>query len=946
MAFRFGPFRIVPAERVVEKHGERVQIGSRAFDLLLVLVENSGEVVSKKQLTSRAWPDTVVDEVSLRVHISGLRKTLGKTPLGTPYITNVSGRGYMLVVPAERDDAPPQLRPVRAAAMAASLPPRLFRMVGRDQCVREVEALLGETRFVSIVGVGGLGKTTVAVAVAHELRERFDDGAFFVDLASVSDGELVPSTIASLFGISVTASDQVPSLVSFLRQRRVLVVLDNAEHLIDDVAVLAERIFEHCPGVHILTTTREALRVEGEHIYTLAALEIPPLEAGRGSRDITDYSSVRLFIDRAFASGGRRELEEPEAQIAAEICRRLDGVALAIELAAGRAATHGVAGVLDLLDRRFGLHWQGRRTALPRHQTLAALHDWSYNLLDDDEKLVLRRVGCFAGPFTNEAARTVVGDQWPVTRIIDALSEKSLVSRVVGPDGRIAYRLAETTRAYCVDKLRTAPDEQTKVSAAHALYYTELLEGLVGGRDFFRVTGLTAIKPELLGNIRQALEWCFNGGDTKLGVRLVASSVPLLLELSLLAECHSWASLAVEVMPPELVGTLQDATINQALAISGIIVRDAQGKVKQAFARALEIARALQHKRLELDILAGMNIFVMRAGDCYAGSELAIECEQAGQGINDGDVRALVSWIKGIAYSYAGECGAAIRCFELGCAQDAPPGLDLNLVVFTQRIRAIVQYARCLMVQGSASLAKRTAARAVQDATAYGHPIPRCIALAYAASTYIWKGDWDDAISLADELATVSQQHSLTAFHAVSTGLKGELDVRRGLPSEGIRQLREALAIMTAENHHHMVVSFLAALAEGLADTGEHAEALVTLARAMARAEESGEMFQMVDMVGLKASIELSTGPHEAASIVPVMEALALARKENALTLELRIALRAVRDEQSAVVQSSQLAQEIKSIISRFGSVQDTQDLRIAGAILSKSRIGRDAAAG
>lgn len=930
MPVRFGPFRVIPAERVVEKDGERVQVGSRAFDLLLALVENGGEVVSKKQLTSRAWPGIVVDEVSLRVHISGLRKILGNTPLGTPYITNVSGRGYMLAVPVEQDDVGLQSLTLAPDPPTVQFPSRLTRMVGRDDCVRAIGALLRETRFVSIVGVGGLGKTTVAIAAAHELSDEFVDGTFFVDLASVQDGALVASTIASLFGVSTPASDQVPTLVTFLRQKRALLVLDNAEHLIADVAVLAERIFDRCLGVHILTTTREALRVEGEHVYNLAALEIPPLECGQGGRGIGDYASVKLFIDRAFASGGRRDLDTAELEIAAGICRRLDGVALAIELAAGRAAMHGVAGVQDLLDRRFGLHWQGRRTALPRHQTLAALHDWSYNLLNSDEKLVLRKLGCFAGPFTIEAALSIVGDRWPAPEVIDALSQKSLISRLSGPEGKVAYRLAEATRAYCADKFRADRDEQDQVSTAHAAYYTQLLEKLTSGRDHFRVSGLSGIKPELLGNIRQALESSFGSGNTKVGVRLVASSSALLLELSLLTECHTWASRALEVMPAELSGSISDALINQSLAISGIIVRDGYPRVKQAFATALKIARAHGQARLELDILAGMHIFYMRAGECYAGAEVASECEEAGHGIDDGDARALANWIKGISFSYAGDALAAIPCFERSLTEDAPRGLDLNLVVFTQRIRAIVQYSRCLLVQGSASLAKMTAARAVQDATAYGHPIPRCIALAYAASAYIWKGDWDDATSLLDELAAVSLQHSLVAFHAVSEGLRGELEVRNGSPTLGIPRLRNALAVMAEENHQHMVVSFLAALAEGLSDTGKHSEALLTLARAMARAEQSGEMYQMVEMLGLKASIALAEGRAGLAPIADVMKAIARARQDGALALELRIALRAARTMQRCSVESAELVDEIRSIVMRFGANQETEDLRFA----------------
>lgn len=937
MPVSFGSFRIIPAERILEKDGGRVQIGSRAFDLLLALAENAGEVVSKQQLTSRAWPGISVDEVSLRVHISGLRKLLGNRPNGMPYITNVSGRGYMLAGPADCDDAAAEPVALPPAQSTVHLPPRLTRMVGRDRCLRAVADLLLETRFVSIVGVGGLGKTTVAIATAQEVSAGFIDGVFFADLAPVQDGGLVPSTIASLVGVTLPVNNEVPGLLAFLRDKRLLLVLDNAEHLIADVAALSETIFADCDGVHILTTTREALRVEGEHVYNLDGLEVPPPEGARNGRDIAEYPSIQLFLDRAFASGGRRDLGPGELEIAAGICRRLDGVALAIELAAGRAAMLGVAGLRDLLDRRFGLHWQGRRTALPRHQTLTALHDWSYNLLTVDEKLVLRTLGCFAGPFTIEAALAVVGDQLPVHEIIDALSQKSLIAQIFTPDGKVAYRLAETTRAYCAEKLRATSEEQAQLSMAHAAYYTQLLETLVAERDYLRVSGLSAVTPDLLGNIRQALESSFASGNTNVGVRLVASSAALLLERSLLTECHTWASRALDVMPPELRGSFSDALINQSLAISGIIVRDAYPKVKHAFARALEIARAHGQARLELDILAGMHIFYMRVGECYAGAEITSVAELTVSGINENTSKALVDWLRGISLSYTGDCRAAIPWFERSLAEDAPRGLDLNLVVFTQRIRALVQYARCQLMQGSASQAKEIAARAVTDANAYGHPIPRCIALAYAASAYTWKGDWSDAACLTDELGAISLQYSLTAFHAVSEGLKGELDIINGAPLQGIQRLRKALSVMTDQNHQHMVVSFSAALAEGLAKTEQYPEASLTLTRAIARAEESGEMFQTTEMLGLKASIALAESGRNDALIADVKHVLARAREVGALALELRIALSATRMLHSQSACSKELVSEIGAILGRFDASEDTDDLRTARAIVPQS---------
>ncbi len=852
LPFTFGQFRLHPTERSLEKNGDRIPLGSRAFDLLAILVENNGNIVTKKELTARAWPDTVVDEVSLRVHISAVRKALGNGPNGTSYITNVSGRGYMFSAAASSEAKAAPASGPEVAAPASDLPMPLARMVGRTGNIEEIEELLAETRFVTIVGVGGLGKTTVAVAVAHRLCGNFADGAFFVDLASIGEGRLVASTVAALLGTSVPSHDPLPHLIEFLRGRNLLLVLDNAEHLIDDVAVLAERIIERCGELSILTTSREALRVEGEYVYNLAPLEVPPRGTGAERDALVAYPAVQLFIDRAFANGGRRELDVAEAAVTAEICRRLDGVALAIELVAGRAATHGVSKMLDLLDHRFGIHWQGRRTALPRHQTLSALHDWSYVLLDDAEKLVLRRLGCFSGPFTLVGAAAVIGDDLPVHDIVEALCAKSLVSRIPTADGILRYRLAETTRAYTQEKLRGDHGELSGVMRAHALYHAELLERSAPAHGF-HITGLARTGTELLGNIRSALEWCFGEqGNAELALRLTASASPLFLELSLLAECHGWASMAIEILPEEMRGTRHEALVHQALAISGIINRDAQAGIAQAFGRALEIARALNDRLLQLDLLAGYHIFVMRAGDCRTAEQISAEAEAIAAEISDRNAELLVWWLRGVSHSYAGEDGMAIRYFERGCAEDVPGGLDLNLVVFTQKIRAMVQYARCLMRLGSPDRARLVAYRAVETAAEYGHPIPHCIALAYAAEALVWNSDWDEALELAGGLSMISQRHSLSAFKAVSIGIAGEIDVYRGNAARGIEQLRDALGAMRAENHFHMSVSFTAAVAQGLADLGEIREALSALDRAIELAETSGEKFQMPDMLELR----------------------------------------------------------------------------------------------
>src|SRR5580698_6345594 len=329
-------------------------------------------------------------------------------------------------------------------------------MIGRDDTIRGLSAQLMLYRFVSIVGPAGIGKTTVAISVGHLLLDGFNGAVFFVDLAALTDAKLVAMTVAQALGLMVSTQDPLRSLPAFIGDRKFLLVLDNCEHVIDSAAILAERVVGGAPQTHVLATSREALRVEGEHVHLLYALDYPPVEGGLTAAAALKYPAVQLFMERAAASGHDGVLNDIDAPMVATICRRLDGIPLAVELAASRAGPLGIRGVGELLDNRFSLLWRGRRTALPRHQTLNAMLDWSYNLLSQHEKAVLGRLSVFVGDFTLDAACSVTSDsvttERAVTEAIASLLAKSLIS-TTALHGSIYYRLLETTRTFAQAKL-------------------------------------------------------------------------------------------------------------------------------------------------------------------------------------------------------------------------------------------------------------------------------------------------------------------------------------------------------------------------------------------------------------------------------------------------------------------------------------------------------------
>src|SRR6202007_2335790 len=311
----FGPFSLFAAERLLKKGDEPIPLGDRALDILIALAERPGQVVTRKDLISTVWPDVTVEEANLRFQMAALRKALGDGRDGARYISNIAGRGYCFVAPVTRSSAkqPAPVTGVTTTERVKKLPPRLTRMVGRDDTVRALTQQLQEWRFVSIVGPGGVGKTTVAISVAHALVDGFQGAVFFIDLAALTDAKLVPTAIASVLGLMVQTQDPVVGLLAFIGDRKILLVLDNCEHVIGVAAALAERVVSETPQAHVLATSREALRVEGEHVHLLYSLDCPPEDVGSTAMEVLKYPAVQLFMERAAASGYGAELRDIDA---------------------------------------------------------------------------------------------------------------------------------------------------------------------------------------------------------------------------------------------------------------------------------------------------------------------------------------------------------------------------------------------------------------------------------------------------------------------------------------------------------------------------------------------------------------------------------------------------------------------------------------------------------
>jgi DNA-binding winged helix-turn-helix (wHTH) protein/DNA polymerase III delta prime subunit len=399
------------ARRELRILGSRIPIGGRAFELLEVLVRSAGQLVTKDQLMERIWPGAIVTENTLQVHASALRKALGPF---RDLLRTEAGRGYRLlgdwsVRSRNEATASAAFQKLGGTGTLAetNLPAAITPLIGRSAAEQALQVALSAYRLVTLTGPGGIGKTALALEVARRIRGEFADGAWVVELGSLSNPTLVPATVAGVLGLGLGANSIVPeSVAQIIGGRSVLLLLDNCEHLIGSVATLAETLLALCPNITILVTSREILRIQGEYVYRVPPLDVPSVDVTK-SGAILEYSALRLFVTRIAEAGADLSWSSEHWSKVAEVCRHLDGIPLGIEFAAARAATLGIKQVAVGLRDRFESLASARRTALPRHRTLRATFDWSFELLTEAERDLLRRLAIFAGPFSLTAAALV-----------------------------------------------------------------------------------------------------------------------------------------------------------------------------------------------------------------------------------------------------------------------------------------------------------------------------------------------------------------------------------------------------------------------------------------------------------------------------------------------------------------------------------------------------------
>ena len=616
VVYRFGQFELQPDERRLLAGGVPVRIGRLAFDLLAVLVEHGGHLVSKADLLKRVWDGLVVEENTLQVHMSALRKVLG-----TETIVTVSGKGYRLV---------PDVNRIDTARPRHNLPQQLTSFVGRESEIDELKQLLGTTRLLTLTGAGGCGKTRLALQLAAGLADDYAEGPWVVELAALTDPGLVAQAVGDVLGIKEpSGKDLTRAMVEQLAGRHLLLLLDNAEHLLQACAQLADALLRGCARLAIVVTSRERLGLDGELTFRVPSLSVPDPGQGRTPQQVLACEAARLFIERARLQKPHFAVTAENATALASICQRLDGIPLAIELAAPRVRSMSMEEVSRRLDQRFELLTEGSRTALPRHRTLRSLIDWSHDLLSKREAAMLRRLSVFAGGWTLEAAEQVcAGEPVAAAEVLDLLTSMVDKNLVVADEraGETRFGLLETVRHYARDRLRESA-EGAQVSAlhlTHVIAMTEQAEQELKGPK--QLAWLQRLDSEH-DNVRAALtRACGVEGDLVGGLRLAGAVFPYWMIRGLLSEGRSWLGKVLAASTDVANGSQAERA--KALYAAGIIAI-MQGDHQSSAAyleECLTLWRRLGNRRGMALAQTGLGLGLVHFGKFAAAQEAFAAC--------------------------------------------------------------------------------------------------------------------------------------------------------------------------------------------------------------------------------------------------------------------------------------------------------------------------------
>ncbi|MDL2406837.1 winged helix-turn-helix domain-containing protein [Rhizobium calliandrae] len=892
----FGQFSIAPSRRSLVRDGKSVSLGSRAIDILLFLATDPGTVKSNSEIVRHVWPQTFVDEANLRVHMSALRKALGDNQSDPQFIVNLPGRGYTFIAPVEvrSEPGPSEVKPSETPSPVLNEPSS--GIFGRDEVIESVSRQLARTRLVTVVGPGGIGKSTVARAVVSKCGSQTE--VVWIDLSEVGKDDLVPTIVAGALGVASRSDNVIRAIASFLHERDILLVLDSCEHLVAGVAELVEKLLAQASGFKILATSREPLRADGERVHRLLPL-------GLSERDVTAEialrsPAVRLFVEKADACLGGYKLTDDDAVHVIDICTRLDGIALAIELAAGRLETMGVAALSRSLSDGFRILTRGRRTAMARHQTLRATLDWSYLILSPAEQAALRQLSVLPGWFSAELGEVLIGGD-EAGDLLASLVAKSLVVAAISTNDTL-YRLLDTTRLYAGEKLRETGNrpKTIKCLAGHLVGVLEAAE-----RELYTTTanGWSRDFATYVPPLRAALDWTLAaGGDQRLGVRLTIAALPLFFQQSMLDECLAAVSMAIKFLEND-PGTDETSRMKLYSALGWPQLRstDAPEYGFEAWSTTLRIAEKLGDVDHQLRAIWALWVDAINKGQPRAGAKMAERFVLLAAKSPDPTDSIIARRLRGANRHWIGQHEQANRDLTgmIADYSEISPERHAIRFQFDQNVAARTINARCLWVLGFEDEAFNEVETAVRYAKDIGHTLSLSNVLAEAACPLaLLSGRYDLAANYIRDLRKHTKALSLDVWHTYADCFEAELKLHSGQYDECLAQLRPAMRVLRNQGFLLFQTIFLAVDAQATAGSRRPEEAQQVIGSAIAQCLSSGERWCLPELYRIHGNLHLQSSSRNAGSAAERCfgQAMRVATEDGAVAWQRRLSSEIQRD--------------------------------------------------
>lgn len=939
LVFSFGPYRLVPSRQLLLFERYPIKLGGRAFELLRLLVQRRGEIVTKEELVAAAWPGIFVHEANLKVNMSNLRRLLGDTKLSPTYVATLVGRGYRFVAPVHAEFGVFEDDGSAVGEQSSSrLPPR-GHIVGREADIADVLEALRRERHVTLVGAGGVGKTTVAIGAANAYADVLLDGVCFVDLAAISDPTLLPVSLVTALGIRGNPDDSFSASLDYLRLRRLLIILDNCEHVLPAASMFARRLALECGSSKVLATSREPLGFDAECLIRIDPLATPDGGAGLDLRDALSYPTVELFVSRALEWAGYRVTDE-DCDAVVSICRAVEGIPLAIEITAAQLEKYSPAELLAQLDGHASFANPRLHGLAPRHETLLATIDWSYRLLPQREAAIFRLVSVFADSFDLEDAvyivRAIGMDPIDVVAGLGSLVSKSLISAGVNGPG-LRYRQLDSTRHYAAEK-RRADSADGLILRYHAQRVLDLFKRSEDEWQWVETADWTMRYVSRLSDLRMALSWAFGAdGDVVLGIKLTAAAIPLWSETSILSEAQERTGKALKLAESVPCDDLLKAKLACSRAWS-LFYSKMRQEIEDAWFDAITFARRAHSLEYEQRGLEGLSYYLMEVGKIDEAvkrleeSEALSSLHRNWSAAPEGD-RAL-AWAK----AHQGDFVESGQVLDRLAGQHSRDGKHASMA--GQHVIRFVSI-RCYLtfiawMTGRADYADVVTRDAVAQAERAGHWLSQSNALGLAALPLALE---TGNVALLEQYSMLMQRNMereiIPRWIPVHQYFKGMLSCLRG-DADGYRAVKDAIDHMIECRYLLRIGMYIAGLARVLLHHGLLDEASNAIHLAFEYQERQGERWCRGELMRVDAAIHHRVGAHAAAERMwkyAVDESHGIGAKS--------FELRAASDLAEHYIDTRRPEEAIallEPIYKGFSEGFNTQDLRTASRLLGSAR--------